>query len=749
MSKKLLLPFIPTVFLGLILVLIPQPHDQIGADVAPITPLPPTTNADGRLGVCYGFIEDPIDSGQRPYLDLMYSAGARHDRWDFNWSVIQADGPDQWNLSGHERIVRAENQKGVAPLGILLFTPSWASTCTEPAGWLQGLGFETASGSRDYAYPKRPLLLDALLSGHTCPPINLYQSVFINGQINPDNYWGYFVYQIARHFDGITLGDPSLRVDAWEIWNEPDWDLQWMDSPTATADYCRLLQVAYTAIKGDGITVGGNPNATVLFGGLHYWANPDFYKEVLDCLAAADPGGFQHNHFFDVMSVHLYSRSDQPYHVVNVLKSDLTARGMNQHPIWLTESGAPLYGDASPGQLPLDKHDYYVSVDEQAAYVIQSYANALAAGVERYYLFRAHDYDMWEPFGLIRNDQSLRPAYVAYQVAAEYLQGENQVTRVSTEQATRVSLWGTPRGKVSVLWNRTPNPVTYTLAAAMPTAMLVDRWGTTRQVSAVNNVYDLPLPAATANLVSNPNDYFVGGAPLIVIETDTDLPTSHLAPLPEVHQRSAITLTWTAEDASSGIWYTVVQASTFPDGPWTTIASWPQTQTVSQTVYYGEPGTTYYFRVRARDRVGNWEPWSPSYDARTTIGAAIELRWGIDRLFNDSNRNGQWDLSPSISTKPEITLTHVSMRFLDERWDISTATVGGSWHFTETLAIGSYTFIAEWTDSDGTDWLYLEPIELDGTENPRYAPHTTTIGLLPRHGSYLPIFLSITTPALH
>jgi len=745
MVKKFALPLSPAALLVLVLLLVEPVHWPVVADPAPgvaltapgsVTSLPPVSDPDGRLGVAYGFFEEPPDSGQRPYLDLVYNAGARNDRWDFSWWVIQPDHRDEWNWSSHERIVRAENHKGVNVLGILHWTPQWASTYTIPLDLPPSLTSPATAAPRPYAHAYGPLTPTGPAPFTSFPPRNLDLPVFVNGQINRDNLWGHYVYNVAKHFDGQT--DPTLRVDAWEIWNEVEWDYAWSGS---AQDYCQLLQVAYKAIKGDGSATGGNPNATVLYAGLHYWAKPTMHTQVLDCLAAADPGGTQHNYFFDVMSVHFYSRSDNTYDMVNLIRAGMAARGMGDHPIWLTETGAPLYGDVWPGVPNLPKKDNYLTIEEEAAYVIQAYANALAAGVERTYFFRAHDADMSEPFGLIRNDRSTRPAYLAYQVAAQYLQGENQVTRVPSADVTRVSLWGTPRGKISVLWNRTPNAVSYTQVAAMPTATLVDRWGVARTVSAANGHYTLELTGATANLVSNPNDYIVGGDPLILIETDTVSPTSALHPLSPLNHGPAITLTWTANDAGAGIWYTQIQVSTAPDGPWTTFASLQQTQGTTQTVYYGERGATYYFRARARDRVGNWELWPASFEVATTVDAPAELRWRVNSLFNDSNRNGQWDPVVSSTLKPEITLTQVSMRFVDAQWHTIASTVGASWRFTETLSPGNYTFIAEWQDPDGDPWVYFEPLNVDGTIDPLYAPKSDTLGLLPRQDNFLPLVL--------
>ena len=155
MIKKLTLPLLPALFLAITLLMAQQPAV---ADPVDVTPLPPVTDPNGRMGVCYGFYEEPQDSGDRPYLDLMYDAGARHDRWDFSWWAIQPDNQDQWNWSGHETIVQAENAKGVDVLGILLWTPQWASTHSglmDQPEFAPSLG---PGGARSSAHADNPLM---------------------------------------------------------------------------------------------------------------------------------------------------------------------------------------------------------------------------------------------------------------------------------------------------------------------------------------------------------------------------------------------------------------------------------------------------------------------------------------------------------------------------------------------------------------------------------------------------------------
>ncbi len=74
---------------------------------------------------------------------------------------------------------------------------------------------------------------------------------------------------------------------------------------------------------------------------------------------------------------------------------------------------------------PLHRGGLRASLEEQANYVIQSVALARAAGVERYSIYKMRDEEPENDqyYGLVRNDGTPRPAYVAYQVAARELAG--------------------------------------------------------------------------------------------------------------------------------------------------------------------------------------------------------------------------------------------------------------------------------------------------------------------------------------
>jgi len=639
---------------------------SVVAELVVVTPLPPVEETDGRAGICYANYYGP---GNFPFLSLTYNAGVRHDRIDFRWDTIEAVGYEE----GYDPLVDAELAAGIDLIGILMATPAdfRKPGCDPTVG--VGAGAEVLPGERPPGWhiPETGgVSLFALTASDpgACPPVGLYNPWTI-GNFN-GNHWAEFVYHtVLRYRD---------RVKHWEIWNEAEWEWFWLGSD---AEYAQLLKVGYQAVKA------ADPDATILFAGLHYWVDPTFFERVLDILNddSAAPGN---NYFFDAMSVHLYSRSSNTYDVVNNIRARMNLY-VPDHPIWLTETGVPVYDGAYPGV----RTEYSATEAEAAAYLIQSYANAIAAEVERYHWFRAHDGDMGEHFGLMHDENYLRPAYVAYQVAATYLISPTFITRVPTGSNMRVTLWGTPRGKVSVLWNESPTTSVYTLSQAMPTATLVDRWGVTETITATGEVYTFTLPGATANRTApNEDDYIIGGDPLIVVETEmpNEPPTSTVHLLPEVTYSPTFTVTWEGEDNQSGVWRYDVQVRDGAGGEWVYLQ---QSTIVTSGQSTGQHGHTYYFRSRAMDRVGNRGAWPESSQAHTTLDLSSTFPLNIGAFFADENRDGTWDGpitgTNEITLTEEVTLTQVTLHFRDEAGcDVVSPTVGSAWEFTTTIYAG-------------------------------------------------------------
>ena len=577
-----------------------------GSAAAPLaaTPLPPVTGGDGYGGVCYAHY---YGENNRPFLPLMRNAGARHDRIDFRWDNIVAWG----NYGPWDSIVNDELAQGIDLIAILWATPAQYRRpgCNPAAGLAPGARLPAEGRPPGWYAPEvgRAQALTPMGSDPgACPPVGLYNPWTV-GNFN-GNRWAEFAYTTVMHFKD--------RVRVWEIWNEIEWSWFWLGTP---AEYAQLLKVGYQAVKA------ADPQATVLFAGLHYWADPTYYERVLDILND-DPQAAANNYYFDVMSVHLYARVSTIYDIPRGIRTRMR-QYVSDHPIWLTETGVPVYDGPYPGV----RSEYSARESEAAAYLIQSWANARAAGVARYHWFRVHDGDMGEHFGLTHDQNYLRPAYVAYQVAATYLISPTMATSMNYAGGVRrVTLWGTPHGKVSVLWNTVPTATVFAYPATLPSAILVNRLGVTQTLTASGGVYSLALPGATATTASSPTDYIIGGEPLLVIEKDTTPPTTALRlPLQSTHGLT-ITVAWEAGDDAAGVWGTDVQVRQGLTGTWTTWLSFGQTPGSGSRLYTNtQAGQTYCFRARAWDQAGNRVEWDAAPQRCTTValGARCTCAW--------------------------------------------------------------------------------------------------------------------------
>jgi hypothetical protein len=258
---------------------------------------------------------------------------------------------------------------------------------------------------------------------------------------------------------------------------------------------------------------------------------------MLDKLAA-DPEAAANNYYFDVANLHLYSRAADIPRIVGWYRAELAKRGMSK-PIWIGETNAIPYDDAI-WRAP--KANFRATMDEQASYIIQAFATYVGLNVERVSVNRAIDGTDFEaggePFGLLRNDGSTRPAYKAYQVVARYFAGVRQATYFPTEPSglTRVVL--TREGeRITVAWNMRPEPFAATLQATSARALRVNKYGETETVRSDGGLYYVLLHPATANSNEHdPRDYVIGGDPVILVERTDNNPTAAYRSLDDAPQ---------------------------------------------------------------------------------------------------------------------------------------------------------------------------------------------------------------------
>jgi polysaccharide biosynthesis protein PslG len=175
------------------------------------------------------------------------SAGFGWHKTLFQWRHIEGQAKGVFDWTESDRVVRASEQAGIKIIARLDFQPDWARA--------------------DRAH---------------------------NGP--PDNYQDFadFVFAFVSRY---KAGSPHGRVDAIEIWNEPNLAREWGDKRPSAAEYTQLLKLSYQAAKR------ADPSVTVVTAGLTptgTWndeAVPDdiYLQQMYDLGAKA---------YFDVLGAH-------------------------------------------------------------------------------------------------------------------------------------------------------------------------------------------------------------------------------------------------------------------------------------------------------------------------------------------------------------------------------------------------------------------------------------------------------------
>ncbi|MBA3533416.1 MAG: hypothetical protein H0T73_15975 [Ardenticatenales bacterium] len=476
---------------GWLLLFVVGPALQVAAQSpGDVPPRPAVPQSDPFFGIVQA-IHDP---------EKAVAAGVRWERLVVWWSAFQPSGPQDWNPGGWMARTQLQEQKarGIEPVGVILNTPGWAG---------------------------RPGIYAPI-----SPPQNLHLPFD-----HPENYWGQFLMKLSAEYAGT--------VDTWILWNEPDmYRESYVNWQGTVEEFAQLQMVGYQAIKR------ANPNARVILTGTTYWWDhenkraPYLDRLVTELLKL--PGAAQNGAYFDAVSIHQYSNPLNSYTVPVFNRRILESHGLNK-PLWLVESNTVPHDDP---QHPLPREGLRASMGEQASYMIQSVALARAAGVERYSVYKMRDegpeYEQY--FGLVRNDGSPRPAYVAYQVAAQEMSNvrdaqyfwngsaapptAGQITALLASNSNRTQfVWpGALNGvrmkrgndRVTVLWNASTVPLAVTIPSSASQATLVTKYGERQAlVRQPDNSYQVTLAVATNNTDSrDPQLILVGGDPVILVE---------------------------------------------------------------------------------------------------------------------------------------------------------------------------------------------------------------------------------------
>ena len=306
-------------------------------------------------------------------LDDALAVGVGWIRLDLPWDAIQPASPNSFSWSQFDTIVAAVNQRHMALLPVLQFTPYWAR-------------------------------VPGCASDH-CRPAD------------PNRFAAFAAAAVARY--------SPQGIHDWEIWNEPNTGGAWQPKPDP-ADFAALTIATSHAIKA------ADPSATVISGGLAPSATVAGDLSQLDFLTGfAQAGGLS---AIDAVGYHPYSYPVPPGYYADWsgwsqisdaprnMKTALSSLGFPTMKIWATEYGAPTNGPgvgATAENYQIGHNPDHVDEDLQAQMATQSVELAKKSSIIAA-LFWYTQTDAGTAtntrenfFGLRRSDGSAKPAYAA------------------------------------------------------------------------------------------------------------------------------------------------------------------------------------------------------------------------------------------------------------------------------------------------------------------------------------------------
>ena len=240
--------------------------------------------------------------------------------------------------------------------------------------------------------------------------------------------FGRFMEQLAGRYRG--------RVEAYELWNEPNLAREWRGDTLDPSRFASLVAegaVGVRAADSDAIVVSGAPAVTGIDDGETALADRPFLSGMLDAGVAehvdaigAHPYGYANPPQESVADeTHAAtSHNDHPTFFFRDTLEDyhriMLQHGVDRHQIWVTEFGWP--SPEGIGDMDMTGWEYGRDVDEseQADYIVQAFhMGDQRPWVGPMFLWNLNLAHIWgadntfSAYSLVRPDGSFRPAYVA------------------------------------------------------------------------------------------------------------------------------------------------------------------------------------------------------------------------------------------------------------------------------------------------------------------------------------------------
>jgi hypothetical protein len=414
--------------------------------------------------------------------DETCALGVGWERIIFDWAQHQPESADDWyTLNVDDRWLKTANACGREIVAVVKHTPAWATDGLAGAGVPRGLAL----------------------------PVD-----------DPGNLWANFIRRAAAYY-------ASRGVRRFIIWNEPDItrETYGYEFEGTLEQYGQLLKVASIAAKQ------GNPSALIHVAGTTYWhdvnAGRRLYVDRLLEWITSDPDAPTHDYYFDALTIHVYFRVETVYDIAHATRALLERYGLGHKHIWLVET------NASPNLDPawrVERPVWQIDLTQQASYLVQAAALALGAGAHHIGVYKLYDWNLpvgAESFGIIRADQTRRPAFDAWRTVTRHFVGVESAAVAANADAVIVRLDRADELQVVVAWARTARGAQVRLPSHGDKAILSDELGGMIRLRPISDGYTLSLAGATCNAADGCP---VGGRTAILIQPRAEIePTAGAA----------------------------------------------------------------------------------------------------------------------------------------------------------------------------------------------------------------------------
>jgi hypothetical protein len=426
-----------------------------------------------RFGVVEGFW----------FPETTCDLGVGWERIIFNWEQHQPTGADDWfTLNVDDRWLRAADACNREVVAILKNTPAWATDGTVGVGVPRGLD----------------LPLD-----------------------DPNNFWANFVRRTVDYY-------ASRGVTHFIIWNEPDItpDTYGYEFEGTLEDYYQMLRIASIVAEET------NPAADIHLAGTTYWHDVNAgrrpYMTRLIERIVSDPEAAQYDYYFDVLSLHIYFRTDSVYDIVAEMRQMLDDNGLSNKAIWINETNAaPTIDPAWIVNRPV----FNLNLQNQANFLLQSVTLGLAAGAERIAVYKLYDQQLplgGESFGILSpSDASPRPAFYTWQMITERFDDVVSASLQQTDTLNTVQLLHANGQQTIALWARTEASTQVSVSSTNDKAYQIDMYGNIMIMRPDNDNYDLSLSPA---LCEEGEGCFLGGNVVLIVQPQGQTTVREMSP---------------------------------------------------------------------------------------------------------------------------------------------------------------------------------------------------------------------------